>query len=219
MKRIIPNILNNYLHYFLVVILSIICILLAQKVRNHHSKTSIQDFISINENRNKEIESDISNAYLESAAFLTNGLDGGTNIISQNHDTIRMAKILNGRVQICLFISKANCDLCVIQELDNLRCFVKEHGSDNVFIVADFKSIRELSVLLKMNKVDCSHYIFYDNKRPWAFTSINVPKVVVISRNGLILSLFLTIKNLPEMTSKYYSKIDNWISGYAEESN
>src|SRR5690606_21171780 len=106
---------------------------------------------------------------------------------------------------LVLHISNKNCHDCILAAIEQLKLANKFGSkiSSNFVIIADFFSIRELKLFIKMHSIEFEVYLVVDGSLNFISDSIAKPNLFIYLPDYKIYSKFIPNKSVPDKMEKY----------------
>lgn len=130
--------------------------------------------------------------------------------ITDNEDnTYLFSQLLNkktSRYKFVFVFSSLNCNSCVDFEISNIKSFSRLIGQDNIIILAQYESIRQLRAFLSTQ--DLTIPVYYVKNIPAnVLEEENLPFSFIINKNLTLEMIFIPIKEIYSHTEMYYKTI------------
>lgn len=109
-----------------------------------------------------------------------------------------------GRVLVLRY-SELNCNVCVDSALSYFKTFMKKAGEDHARIIVDYNNDSYLYQFLRVNQLTES--IIYRSVSDSNRVEINTPYLFITDKSRRIYDVFVPMKELPEVSKKYYNTI------------
>ena len=108
-----------------------------------------------------------------------------------------------------LRISNTHCPACLYDLCPSVARFLKFVGKENVIYLSDYDNARTLALLKSNYKID--HEVYSVKKIDLSLEESNVPYLFLLDENLKIELIFAPIKELPELTDRYFQIIKSRI--------
>lgn len=166
---------------------------------NQQSNDSIIDL----KGKNKILHQDI--ALMLEFQFRT--IDSNVILYDENNIKTSLKQLCNKKPKLIFKYSTLNCNVCVDEQIKLLKKETEIIGVENVIIITDYKTTRELYQFRRMNQIDIKIY----NLMNYEITRIdkNLPYYFVLNSNSSISQLFIPIKNENVFIFQYFKEINN----------
>ena len=121
-------------------------------------------------------------------------------------NNIKLSDLISGP-KLILRYSELNCDVCVNQEVKNLKNLEKEIGRENIIIIASYNDPKHLNLFRRINQVEAEIYNIGEGKLNIPLETANAPFLFVLDPSLITKTVFMPSKEIPEMSETYYKLI------------
>jgi len=135
-------------------------------------------------------------------------VDGKIKVVNTDFDTIELKDILSEKDKLIFHFSDQECSECLAKQFEILCELQDSIGIDNAIILSTSKSLRQLSVVYRQNKLKFKLYQIPDYKY---FTSkqkdLNRPFYFLSSRDCILHNVHIPDKSMVPLTRIYLRTI------------
>jgi hypothetical protein len=137
--------------------------------------------------------------------FESEKIDENAILFDENGDPITLKQLIQKKPKLIFKYSDLNCNVCVDEQITLLKKVVTKIGSENIIIISNYNSIRELSQFVRMNQLDIKVYNMKDNR----FFTIdsNLPYYFVLDESFSLKLLYIPIKGDALTVQQYFNKV------------
>lgn len=128
-------------------------------------------------------------------------------VITDLQGNSKQLKDVMSRPRLVMRFSDINCNTCVEQEMKNLRNFFPPPKSDNIMILATYRSVADLLKFKRINAIDFELYAISANQLPLAGEQISAPYMFVIDKSFQVKFPFVPSKEFPDCSQSYYKAL------------
>jgi hypothetical protein len=137
--------------------------------------------------------------------FQSDRIDSNIVLFDENDNKITLKQLGVKKPKFIFKYSALNCNSCVDEQITLLKRASKKIGSENILIITDYNTPRELSQFVRLNQIDFRIL----NLRNIKLTTIdnNLPYYFIIDESYSLKQLFIPIKGNVLLTQQYLDKI------------
>jgi hypothetical protein len=132
-------------------------------------------------------------------------IDSNTVLLDESDNIVFLKQLVDKKPKLIFKYSTLNCNVCVDEQISLLKEASKKIGSENIIILANYNSPKELSQFARMNQINFKVF----NLRNVEFTAIDkgLPYYFILDESISLKLLFIPIKGDTFLTQKYFDKI------------
>ena len=130
-------------------------------------------------------------------------------ITDNENNTYYFSKILDDKTskhKLVFFFSSYSCNSCIDSEIKNIKSYEHLIDQDNIIILAQYESIRQLRSFLSNQELTIPVYCVNSNSLNILDTE-NTPFYFLINSNMKMEMFFIPIKEIPSYSKMYYMTI------------
>lgn len=137
--------------------------------------------------------------------FQSNTIDKNIFLFDENERKVDFQQLVNGKPILIFKYSSLNCNVCVDEQISVLKQVSSKIGSNNIVLITDYNTPRELINFVRMNQIDFRIY----NLRNVEFTSIDksLPFYFLLDKSFTLKKLFIPIKDDILLTQIYLNTL------------
>jgi hypothetical protein len=138
--------------------------------------------------------------------FQSDLLDRNIVLTDENENYIKFNQLTKEKPKLIFKYSALNCNDCVDEQIVLLKKAAKKIGSENIVIITDYGTPRELTQFIRMNQISFKIY----NLRNLKLTTIdnNLPYYFILDESYSLKLLFFPLKGDTLITQQYFNKIN-----------
>lgn len=126
---------------------------------------------------------------------------------SISDDSVLLKDILGQEPIIVFCFNELGCKVCAEIEMSNLKELAKEIGINNIIILASYKNIRDLAVMLRINQIKFPFYNLNHKRLGVRAEDYNTPFIFISLGDMSGKFVFIPRKENPDMSFIYYNII------------
>ncbi|MCX6326527.1 MAG: redoxin domain-containing protein [Bacteroidia bacterium] len=132
-------------------------------------------------------------------------IDGNIIFLNEEDDIISIKQLAMNSPKLIFKYSALNCNVCIDEQISLLKKASKDIGSENIIIITDYDTPRELSQFIRMNQINFRVL----NLQNMEFTLIDksLPYYFILDESFSLKLLFIPIKGDTSLTQQYFNKI------------
>lgn len=159
------------------------------------------DSIKLFETQNDDLLQSISLMF----DYQYGSIDKNIFFLDENNNKISIKQVIRERPMLVFKYSTLSCNVCINEQISLLKKTSKEIGSENILILADYNSPRDLSRFLRMNQIDFRVL----NQGGIELTTIDkrMPYYFILDVSLSLKNLYIPIQGDTSLTQHYFNKI------------
>ncbi len=134
-------------------------------------------------------------------------IDGEILLESESGKDVRLAELVSSKPKLFLRYSELQCDMCIDYSLKYLNSIADSIGHTNVVILASYKTMRELSIFKRINKINFPVYRIPEEGLGIPIESYSIPYLFIANESLRAENLHILNKDIVEMSSIFLSLI------------
>jgi hypothetical protein len=132
-------------------------------------------------------------------------IDSTIVLSDENNNRIFLKQLANKKPRLTFKYSVLNCNVCVDEQLALLKKASEKIGSENIIILANYNSPRDLSQFVRMNQIDFKVFNLHNIE----FTAVDkgLPYYFILDESFSLKLLFIPIKGDNSLVQLYFNKV------------
>lgn len=138
--------------------------------------------------------------------FQSYKIDENVEIYDENEERITLIQLIQKKPKLIFKYSDLNCNVCIDEQINLLKKASEIIGSENIIILANYDSPRDLIQFRRMNQIDFKVL----NLRDIEFTAVDksLPYYFILDESLSLKLLYIPIKGDISLTQQYFEKIN-----------
>lgn len=131
--------------------------------------------------------------------------DDSMQVSDVNNKKIFLNELLKDKNRLILRFSELTCNVCVDSELLNMKKYLNVIGSENIIILASYKTIRDLIIFKRINRIEFPVFNIAESDLP--VDPAGGPFLFVANAREKGFMPFIPNKEMPDLSAAYYQFI------------
>lgn len=182
-------------------------------------KKEREDFQNLNQSNKiscdslRQLKNSIDVLFLNTSfmfEFQSDKIDKNIVLFDEKENKITLKQLVQNKPKLIFKYSDLNCNVCIDEQINLLKKASEKIGSENIIILANYNSPRELSQFIRMNQINFKVF----NLRNTEFTSVDrsLPYYFILDESFSLNLLFIPIKGNTSLSQLYFNKVSEKIS-------
>jgi hypothetical protein len=129
-------------------------------------------------------------------------------IVHTSFDTLNLSSCLSSNNKLFFHFTDLQCSVCLDKQFDFINKFKDSIGHDNIIILANTKSLRSISTLIRQKRLQVTVFQIL-NYNPIAIQAkdLNNPFYFISNSDAIINNVHVPDKDMGQLTSEYFKEV------------